>query len=51
MHMDSLEACDFFCKNIWTLKGKRLAFGLMFIHPGSRKAFVSSGTYHPDEAW
>ncbi len=51
MHLDTMVACDFFCKNVWTLRGKRVAYSLMFIHLGSRKVFVSPGTYHPNEEW
>ncbi len=51
MHMNTMVACDFFCKNVWTPFGKRVAFGLMFIHLGSRKVFVSPSTYHPTGEW
>ena len=51
LHMNTLVACDFFCKNVWTLLGKRQAFALTFIHVGSRKVWVSPATYHPNEAW
>ena len=51
MHLNTMVACDYFCKTIWTPLGKRMAYSLMFIHLGSRKVFVSSSTYHPDEAW
>ncbi|MBI1336410.1 MAG: transposase [Phycisphaera sp.] len=50
-HINTMVACDFFCKNIWTPLGKRLAFGLVFIHLGSRKVFTSPSTYHPTEEW
>lgn len=51
LHLNTLVACDFFCKNVWTPLGKRQAFTLMFIHVGSRKVWVSSTTYHPNEQW
>ena len=51
LHMNTLVACDFFCKTIWTPFGKRQAFLLMFIHAGIRKVWVSPATYHPDAAW
>jgi putative transposase len=51
MHMNTMVACDFFCKNVWTPFGKRVAYGLMFIHLGSRKVFVSPSTYHPTGEW
>ena len=51
LHMNTLVACDFFCKNVWTPLGKRQSFALVFIHGGSRKVWVSSATYHPNEQW
>ena len=51
MHVNTMVACDFFCKKVWTPMGKRVAYGLMFIHLGSRKVFVSPSTYHPTEDW
>ncbi len=51
MHVNTMVATDFFCKTIWTPLGKRVAYGLMFIHLGSRKVFVSPSTYHPTEDW
>ena len=51
MHINTMVACDFFCKNVWTPIGKRVAYGLMFIHLDSRKVFVSPSTYHPTEDW
>ncbi len=49
--MNTLVACDFFCKTIWTPIGKRQAYLMLFLHVGSRKVWVSSATYHPDGAW
>ncbi len=51
LHMNTLVACDFFCKNVWRPLGKHQAFALTFIHVGSRKVWVSPATYHPNEAW
>ncbi|MEM9109985.1 MAG: hypothetical protein AAGC72_08165 [Planctomycetota bacterium] len=50
-HANVIVATDFLCKTVWTPLGKRIAYGLMFVHLSSRKVFVSPGTYHPDEAW
>lgn len=50
-HMDTLVACDFFGKSVWTPLGKRMGFCLMFIHLGTRKVFVSPATYHPTQGW
>jgi len=51
MHLNSMVACDFFCKTIWTPFGKRTAHCLMFIHLGSRKVFTSMSTYNPTGEW
>ena len=51
LHINTLVACDFFCKTIWTPMGKYQAYVLMFIHVGSRKVWISPATYHPDAAW
>ena len=50
-HMDTLVACDFFTKPIYTFKGKVNAYVLMFIHLGSRRVFMSPATFHPNEQW
>ena len=62
LHVNTLVACDFLCKNIWGFQkpnkinhwlpfGKRPAFMLTFIHLGTRKAWVSPATYYPNEVW
>lgn len=51
LHLNTLVACDFFCKNVWTPLGKRQAYALAFVHCGSRKVWVSPSTYHPNDAW
>ncbi|MEM6553803.1 MAG: hypothetical protein AAF750_16920 [Planctomycetota bacterium] len=48
LHLNTLVACDFFCKNVWTLRGKRQAYLLVFMHVGSRRVWVSPATYHPN---
>ena len=50
-HIDSIVACDFFTKPIFTLSGIRDAYVIVFIHLGSRKVFSSSCTYHPNSNW
>jgi putative transposase len=47
-HLDSMVACDFFSKPVWTLRGKIDAYMLMFIALGSRKVYCSTSTRHPD---
>ena len=51
MHLDSLVACDFFSKTVYTLRGPVLAFVLVFVHYKSRRVFVSLATYNPDNIW
>jgi putative transposase len=50
-HMESMVACDFFTKTVFTLRGPRTAYVLIFIHLGSRRVFCSAPTYAPDAAW
>jgi len=49
--MNSLVACDFFCKLVITPLGVKTAYCLFFIHLGTRKIFLCPATYHPNEAW
>ncbi len=51
MHLNTMVACDYFCKSIWTPFGKKTVYCLAFIHLGSRKVFVSPATFHPNETW
>jgi putative transposase len=50
-HMETMVACDFFSQTVFTLRGPRTAYVLMFIHLGSRRVFCSAPTYNPDSAW
>ncbi len=50
-HMNTMVACDFFCKTVWSPLGKRVAYCLAFIHLESRRVFVSPSTYEPNAAW
>ena len=50
-HMETMVACDFFSKTVFTLRGPRTAYVLMFIHLGSRRVFCSAPTYAPDSEW
>ena len=50
-NIDSIVACDFFTKKIYTLRGVFHAYVLVFIHLGSRKVYCSSPTYHPNGDW
>ena len=49
--METMAACDFFSKTVFTLRGPRTANVLIFIHLGSRRVFRSAPTSAPDSAW
>ena len=51
IHWQTLWQCDFFSKRVWTWRGPIDLYLLVFLHVGSRKAWVSSATAHPDSAW
>ena len=44
-------ACDFFSKRVWTLRGPIDLYLLEFLQIGSRRAWVSFATAHPDSVW
>ena len=50
-HMESIVACDFFSKDIFTPLGKKTAYVLVFIHLDSRSIYSSSSTYNPNSDW
>ena len=50
-HAATLVQCDFLNKRIWTAKGLRDVFVLVFLHVGTRRAFVTPTTTNPTEAW
>jgi putative transposase len=50
-HAETLWACDFFTKKVWTTRGLVDVFVLFFMHIGSRRVYVSGMTPNPDRAW
>lgn len=50
-HAKTLWACDFLTMRVLTAKGLKYVFKLVFVHPETRRAFVSAGTTTPDGAW
>ena len=50
-HMESMVACDFFTKRVYTLRGVFTAHVLAFIHLESRRVYCSPATYNPDGDW
>jgi putative transposase len=51
MHAETLWACDFVSKRIWTKRGLRFAYLLFFIHVDTRRVIVSPASCHPTAAW
>jgi putative transposase len=50
-HMDTLWACDFFTKDVWTVGGKVTFYVLFFIHVGTRRVRVCGATCNPTGPW
>lgn len=50
-HADSLYACDFFSKYVWTPLGLRKFHILALIHIGSRKVRVLGVSQTPNQYW
>ena len=50
-HADSLWACDFLTKKVWTTAGLKDYFILFFINVATRRVFVSGMTPTPDSLW
>lgn len=50
-NVDSLIACDFLTKTLYTLHGKFDAYVLVFIHLGTRRVWLSPATLSPNETW
>ncbi len=51
VHLETLWQCDFFSKRIWTKYGPRQMFALAFIHLGTRRVFVTPGTFSTNRRW
>ncbi len=51
IHAATLWQCDFYAKPVLTLKGFRDLYLLIFLHVETRRVFITSATYHPNEAW
>ena len=50
-HMDTLWACDFFTKDVWTTFGKATYYVLFFIHVGTRRVKIAGATCQPNGPW
>ena len=51
LHAATLWQCDYFSKKVLTIKGFRDAFVLVFLHVGTRRAFVTSASFNPNREW
>ena len=49
-HAKTMWQCDFFSKKIVSLTGLRDIFVLVFLHVETRRVYVSTSSYKPDEA-
>jgi putative transposase len=47
-HIDTLWACDFFSKDVWTGFGKVTYYVLFFIHVGTRRVRICTPTCQPN---
>ena len=50
-HIDTLWACDFFTKDVWTGFGKVTYYVLFFIHVGTRRVKITGMSCNPDGPW
>ena len=50
-HTETIVACDFFTKDVWTLLGRVTCHVLFFIHLGTRRVWVSPPTTRADQEW
>jgi putative transposase len=51
IHAQTLWACDFFTKKVWTRWGPVDFYILFFIHVGTRKVHISGISANPDGPW
>ena len=50
-HFETLWACDFFTKTVWTALGPRVFHVLFFINIRTRKVHIAGITTKPDREW
>ena len=50
-HFETLWACDFFTKTVWTLLGPKTFHILFFINVHTRKVGIAGITDHPKKEW
>jgi len=50
-HFETLWACDFFTKTVWTVMGPKIFHVLFFINVKTRKVHIAGMTVHPTSEW
>lgn len=50
-HFETLWACDFFTKTVWTMLGPKTIYVLFFIHIQTRRVHIAGITAKPKKAW
>lgn len=50
-HFQTIWACDFFSKTVWTILGPRMFHVLFFINVQTRKVHIAGMTEHPTAEW
>ncbi len=50
-HLETLWACDFFTKTIWTLLEPKTFHTFFFLHVRTRKVYLAGITDRPDQSW
>jgi len=50
-HFETLWACDFFTKTVWTMLGPKTVYVLFFIHVQTRQVHIAGITARPRKAW
>jgi putative transposase len=50
-HAATLWSCDFFTKQVWTLRGLVEVYVLFFLNVQTRRVYIAGLTVHPNRAW
>ena len=50
-HLETLWACDFFTKTVWTIFGPKSFHALFFLQVHTRKVYIAGITEHPTQEW
>lgn len=50
-HVDTMWACDFFTKQVWSPRGFQDYYVLFFKHIGTRQVYIAGMTIHPNKQW